>query len=146
MINMTRIACLLLLANSAVAASENTAPQDAAVEFNRWYLSQVNQNITPDYASNIMQKYVTTATLGKLRRVNEQERQSGEQLYDADFFIKSQYIGDDWSKNIAVLSADADPVCLSVQIAFGAKQDHVVADCMIKENGQWKIQSVTNIK
>ena len=143
---MIRIACLLLIATSTVAASDNTAPQDAAVEFNRRYLSQVTHDIAPDYASNIMQKYVTTATLGKLRHVNEQERQSGEQLYDADFFIKSQYIGDDWLKNIAVLSADADPVCLSVQIAFGAKQDHVVADCMIKENGLWKIQSVTNIK
>lgn len=137
---------LLLLPTSVMATSGNKEPQQTAVEFNHWYLSQVELNIEPNYTSREMKKYVTTATREKLQRITDQEQQSGDALYDADFFIKSQYVDDDWSEKVTVLSADRDPVCLTVKIAFGAKQAHVVADCMVFENGLWKIESVTNIK
>ena len=56
--------------------------------------------------------------------------------------MKSQYIGEDWAENVAIDSYDSDPVCLNVNITFGKKTQHTVIDCMVKEDGIWKIQSV----
>lgn len=58
------------------------------------------------------------------------------------FFLKSQYIGDDWTENVAISSYDWDPVCVNVNITFGKKKPHTVIDCMVNENGEWKVQSV----
>lgn len=56
-------------------------------------------------------------------------------------FIKSQSFDDGWQQ-IEIVSPDLDPVCLQVYVSFGAKQDHTIIDCMVKENGIWKVQSV----
>ncbi len=59
-------------------------------------------------------------------------------------FIKAQGVGDDWQQITAVAS-DVDAACEQVYIAFGAKQDHMVIDCMVKERNAWKVQSVANV-
>ena len=56
--------------------------------------------------------------------------------------MKSQYIGEDWAENVAIASYDSDPACVNVNITFGKKTQHTVIDCMVKEDGVWKIQSV----
>nr|WP_278435918.1 DUF3828 domain-containing protein [Enterobacter mori] len=61
-------------------------------------------------------------------------------------FLKAQDIGDDWPSNVAAIAGDTDPVCVNVYIAFGKKQEHIVIDCMVKENGAWKVQSVSRVE
>lgn len=78
-------------------AKENTAPQDAAIEFNHWHLSQVTQNITPDYTSIVMQKYVTTATPGKLHRVNNRSDIRANRFMTPIFSL---------SRNISVMTVE----------------------------------------
>jgi hypothetical protein len=34
---------------------------------------------------------------------------------------------------------------MQVYISFGKKRDHTVIDCMVKENGAWKVQSVASV-
>ncbi len=60
------------------------------------------------------------------------------------FFLKTQYIGDDCPDNVNAIAGDTDPVCVNVYVAFGKKQKHIVIDCMVKETGLWKVQSVTS--
>lgn len=60
-------------------------------------------------------------------------------------FIKAQDYDDDWNQ-IDIISSDFDAACTHVYVAFGKTRDHVVADCMVKEAGEWKIRSVTLIK
>lgn len=64
---------------------------------------------------------------------------------DADMFIKAQDWDDDWNQ-ITVLHSDFDAVCTNVYVAFGKKQDHVIADCLVEEQGKWKVRSATLIK
>lgn len=137
--------CLFLaIGNSALAssASEIEQPQKIALQFNAWYLKQVSQEKYPIQSGDDLQRFITIETLKKLRLADQEEKKTGDSLYDADFFIKAQYIGDDWANNITVVSSDYDPVCTNVYIAFGKTRDHTVIDCMVKEDGAWKVQSV----
>ncbi|MDU3832976.1 MAG: hypothetical protein E7G64_02565 [Enterobacter hormaechei] len=48
--------------------------------------------------------------------------------------------------NEYVASGTFDAVCTNVYVAFGKKQDHVIADCLVEEQGKWKVRSATLIK
>ena len=37
------------------------------------------------------------------------------------------------------------PACMQVYISFGKKRDHTVIDCMVKEDGVWKVESVASM-
>ena len=135
---------LLLCMVSAVANAKPLGPAEQAVKFNKWYVSQIAKDIYPILDGNEIDKFVTASTMKKLRHT--QDPGYGEEsdvCYDADLFLKAQDIRDDWSANVAAIAVDSDPVCVNVYIAFGKKQEHVVVDCMAKENGAWKVQSVT---
>lgn len=135
---------LLLCMVSAVANAKPLGPAEQAVKFNKWYVSQIAKDIYPILDGNEIDKFVTASTMKKLRHT--QDPGYGEEsdvFYDADLFLKAQDIRDDWSANVAAIAVDSDPVCVNVYIAFGKKQEHVVVDCMAKENGAWKVQSVT---
>nr|WP_276519562.1 hypothetical protein [Enterobacter hormaechei] len=34
---------------------------------------------------------------------------------------------------------------MQVYISFGKKRDHTVIDCMVKEDGVWKVESVASM-
>ncbi len=110
------------------------------LKFNQWYISQLLQdkNSLADYEG--LKPYVTTSTIAAVKRSNLADPEI-EDVPDPDMFIKSQNFDDDWQQ-IEIISSDLDPVCLQVYVSFGAKQDHTVIDCMVKENGVWKAQSV----
>lgn len=137
---MKKLLFIILSCSIAGAADNLNAPVQRAVEFNRWYITQINADKYPITDSAEINKFVTADTLKKLRRTQE-AGYTGE-FYEADFFTKSQYIGADWQQNVAVVAGDVDPVCINVYISFGAKQEHTVIDCMVKENDVWKVQSV----
>lgn len=140
---MKKILFLLCILSAAVSAKQ-PGPVDQAVAFNKWYVGQIAKDIYPIRDGREIEKYVTASTIKKLRHT--QDPGYGEEsdlFYDADLFLKAQDIRDDWPANVTAIAVDTDPVCVNVYIAFGKKQDHVVIDCLVKENGAWKVQSVT---
>ncbi|STQ68627.1 DUF3828 domain-containing protein [Hafnia alvei] len=138
---MSRLLILLFFISSPVfAVSDINNATKAALEFNKWYLQQIEKDVYPllGNRSPEMSEYVTAETLGKLHKAVN----SDDEFYDADFFTRSQDIEADWPKNVTVVSSDLDPVCLNVYVAYGKDMYHTVIDCMVKEKGKWKIQSV----
>ena len=138
---MNNLLILLFFISSPVfAVSDINNATKAALEFNKWYLQQIEKDVYPllGNRSPEMSEYVTAETLGKLHKAVN----SDDEFYDADFFTRSQDIGADWPKNVIVVSSDLDPVCLNVYVSYGKDMSHTVIDCMVKEKGKWKIQSV----
>lgn len=133
----------LLFIFSFSAMAGHSDPIERAVKFNSWYVNQINKDAFPITDSNEIDQYVTASTMKKLRHAQD-PRYADEEFYEADIFLKAQYVGDDWPQNVTAIAGDTDPVCVNVYIAFGKKQDHVVIDCMVKENNLWKVQSVSN--
>lgn len=131
---------VLLFLSATVHAGVND-PESQALEFNKWYINQINTDRNPITEGHEIDKYVTTETLKKLRHADDPKFADAE-FYDADIFTKSQYIGDDWADFVTVVAGDTDPVCVNVYIEFGKKKKHTVIDCMVKEDGFWKVQSV----
>ena len=137
---MKKIAVLFIFSTTVSAADDMQIPMQRSLEFNRWYVMQVNSDRYPIDGKEI-DKYVTVSTMKKLRHAQD-PCYADDEFYEADFFTKSQYIGDDWSQNVVIASYDSDPVCVNVNITFGKKNPHTVIDCMVKEDGVWKVQSV----
>lgn len=136
---------LLLFIFSFSAMAGHSDPIERAVKFNSWYVNQINKDVFPITDGNEIDKYVTASTMKKLRHAQD-PRYADEDFYEADIFLKAQYVGDDWPQNVTAIAGDTDPVCVNVYIAFGKKQDHVVIDCMVKENNLWKVQSVSAVE
>ncbi|QWZ47821.1 DUF3828 domain-containing protein [Enterobacter bugandensis] len=134
---------LLALSPLAVAESAN-APGLAALKFNQWYMAQLNEDKPPVLNPDIMNEYVASGTINAIKEMYSGESNEKD-MPDTDMFIKSQDWDEDWNQ-ITILHSDFDAVCTTVYIAFGKKQDHVVADCLIEEQGKWKVRSATLIK
>ncbi|MEX7609273.1 DUF3828 domain-containing protein [Enterobacter asburiae] len=135
----------LLFALSPFAVADNIyAPGLAALKFNQWYIAQLDQNKPPVLNPDIMNDYVAAETIAAMKEMFSGESNEKD-MPDADMFIKSQDWDEDWNQ-ITVLHSDFDAVCTNVYIAFGKKQDHVVADCLAQEKGVWKVRSATLIK
>jgi len=138
----TLLLCCLF---SFSAMAGHSDPIERAVKFNSWYVNQINKDIFPITDGNEIDKYVTASTMKKLRHAQD-PRYADEEFYEADIFLKAQYVGDDWPQNVTAIAWDTDPVCVNVYIAFGKKQDHIVIDCMVKEDNLWKVQSVSAVE
>ncbi|EOZ9391171.1 DUF3828 domain-containing protein [Enterobacter cancerogenus] len=115
-------------------------PDVTALEFNQWYIAQLNQNNPPVLDPDSLHDYVASGTIAAIKELYSGDSNEKD-MPDADMFLKSQ----DWDQ-IKVLYSDFDAVCTNVYVAFGKKQDHVVADCLVQENGKWKVRSATLIK
>ncbi|HCJ6375868.1 DUF3828 domain-containing protein [Citrobacter sp. RHBSTW-00671] len=138
---MKKLLILIFISFATFAAVDDKTPIARAFEFNKWYINQINKDIYPISSGHEIDSFVTSDTMKKLRHAQD-PKYADDEFYDADFFIKAQYIGDDWPTNVTVVSSDYDPVCVNVYVSFGKKQDHTVVDCMVQENGIWKVQSV----
>ncbi|NIF23692.1 DUF3828 domain-containing protein [Candidatus Pantoea multigeneris] len=134
----------LLLSPLAASAQASSPAELAALHFNQWYVGQLIARKEPleDYAN--LGRYVTADTVQALKKIYQADSNDVD-VPDADMFIKAQDYAADWNK-INVISSDYDAACTNVYVAFGKKQDHVVADCMVQEAGNWKVRSVTLIK
>lgn len=131
----------LLCTLSPFAVADNIyAPGQAALKFNQWYIAQLKQEKPPVLNPDIMNEYVASGTIAAIKEMYSGDSNEKD-MPDADMFIKAQ----DWDQ-ITVLHSDFDAVCTNVYVAFGQKQDHVVADCLVQEKGKWKVRSATLIK
>jgi len=136
---MKSLLSLLMITTSVLANTHDAATQAAA--FNKWYVTQISENHFPITDNHEIDRYVTASTMQKLRHTQDPDYDD-EPFYDADFFLKAQDIGEDWPDNINVVSVDTDPICVNIYIAFGKNKAHTIIDCMVRENGRWKVQSV----
>ncbi|MFP2238512.1 DUF3828 domain-containing protein [Pseudescherichia vulneris] len=134
------IALLLTPAIASAADDFDTATKQA-IEFNKWYLQQISLDKYPLTDSHNIDKYVSSSTLKKLRAAEGNDNE----YYDADYFTRSQYIGDDWLQNVTVVASDYEPVCFNVYVSYGKNKKHTISDCMVKENGTWKVDRVTDL-
>ena len=143
---MKKMILLFFMVSTTALATDlppsDVQPEQAAQAFNQWYMQQIDRDKFPITDSQEIERYVTSDTLNKLRRAQTPEH-ADDEYYDADFFIKAQDWDKDWVTSVTVLFSDYDPVCMNVYVAFGESKQHVVADCYVKENGVWKIQSVS---
>lgn len=110
-----------------------------ALKFNAWYIKQIAHNIIP-VADNptALEPFVSIDTLNELKQAymnNELEE---------DYFLKVQdFANEDWSKYISIDLTITDPICTNVYLTFGTgESSQKVIDCMVEENGVWKIKSV----
>ncbi|BDG86791.1 MULTISPECIES: DUF3828 domain-containing protein [Citrobacter] len=138
---LLKLLILLSISFATFGAIDDKTPISRALEFNKWYINQINKDIYPISAGHEIDNFVTSDTMKKLRHAQD-PKYADDEFYDADFFIKAQYIGDDWPTNVTVVSSDYDPVCVNVYVSFGKKRDHIVVDCMVREGGRWRVQSV----
>lgn len=132
---------LLAISSASIAGPKLPDAEQVALTFNKWYMQQINQEKEP-IEGTIIDKYVTRDTLKKLRMANKPQH-ADDMYYDSDFFIKTQDWDKDWVTDVTVLFGDYDPVCTTAYIAFGKNKKHIIADCMVQEDGEWKIQSVS---
>lgn len=141
-INMKALLIFILLITSTAHAGYSDNAAKAALRFNKWYIAQYVAEKFPITDNAEIDKYVTSDTLKKLRHAQD-PRFADDEFYDADFFLKSQDIEKDWAKNVTVVSSEYDPVCTNIYVSFGKKEEYTVIDCMVKEKGIWKVQSVS---
>lgn len=130
----------LIFCTSTYAATPTAGPEEAALKFNHWYVEQlmIEKNPLADYSG--LKPYVTSSTIDALKKSNAVDPNT-EDVPDSDMFIKAQDYSEDW-QHIEIVSSDFDPVCTQVYVSFGTKKPHTVIDCMVKEDGIWKVQSV----
>jgi len=132
----------ILLLTSAAHAEDSDNAAKTALRFNKWYISQYAANNFPIMDNAKIEEYVTADTMKKLRHAQD-PRFADDEFYDADFFLKAQDIEEDWAENVTVVSSEYDPVCTNIYVSFGKNQEYTVIDCMVKETGIWKVQSVS---
>ncbi|WP_420866244.1 DUF3828 domain-containing protein [Lelliottia aquatilis] len=133
------MACLFFpwFASAAQALSPEST---AALNFNKCYISQIMSGKEPLSDYTALKPYVTRETISKLKAMDKLDPNEYD-VPDIDMFIKAQGYQNDW-KNVAVVGSDYDAACIQVYIAYGEKKDHIVIDCMVKEDNTWKLQSV----
>lgn len=139
---MNRLILLTLLLTGSALASDSDF-RDAstqAVKFNKWYISQIINNVYPITDIKLLKPYVDNETLKTLETsyLNDLE-ESG-----SDYFLKVQDFNDNnWKDNVSVNQAFPDPICMNVYITLGTGKDaKQIIDCMVKEKNTWKVKYV----
>ncbi|WP_407437410.1 DUF3828 domain-containing protein [Lelliottia sp.] len=141
---MKKLMLAALFLPAIVSAAQKLSPEaSAALQFNKWYISQIMSGKEPltDYAA--LSRYVTHETISRLKAMDKLDPNEYD-VPDVDMFIKAQGYEDDWG-TVNVRALDYDAACMQVYISFGKKRDHTVIDCMVKEDGAWKVQSVASM-
>lgn len=138
------IISLLFVSPIALASAEMSPPERAALNFNKWYIGQLEKDTSSLIDFTSLNQFVTSDTIKSLKKIYSGDN-NDKGMPDSDMFIKAQDYNDDWNQ-VNVISSDFDAACTHVYIAFGDKKDHIIADCMVQENNKLKIRSVTLIK
>ncbi len=137
------ILAILFLPTLASAAQKFPPEVSAALQFNKWYISQIIIGKEPLKNYEALRPYVTRETISKLKAMDKLDPDEYD-VPDVDMFIKAQGYEDDWGI-VSARALDYDAACMQVYISFGKKRDHTVIDCMVKEDGVWKVESVASM-
>jgi hypothetical protein len=121
------------------ARAQSQAPQQAAVQFYRWYMQSLAINQDPLKQSPVqMSAYVEKGLMKDLKR-----RMSRKGLH-ADYFIQAQEFMEDWATDIKAVRPVIQGNKASVVVLLGATPDtrRILALTMVREEGDWKIAMV----
>lgn len=130
---------LIAMIFTPLAHAEITVQQQA-VKFYNWYIQQAADLKNP-LASPNLSRYVEINTYSSLMKAYKADE------IDVDYFTKVQNFDDkDWLQNISADKVIIDPVCTNVYMTFGQADKKHVSTCFVKEKGEWKIRSVTDIQ
>ena len=144
MTDMKKIILAILLLPTLASAAQKLPPEvSAALQFNKWYISQIIIGKEPLKNYEALRPYVTRETISKLKAMDKLDSDEYD-VPDVDMFIKAQGYEDDWGI-VSARALDYDAACMQVYISFGKKRDHTVIDCMVKEDGVWKVESVASM-
>ncbi len=131
------VAAQCLLAWPAQAKSQ--APEQAALQFYRWYMQSLAINQDPLRQSPVqMSAYVEKKLLSDLKR-----RMARKGLH-ADYFIQAQEFMEDWATDIRTVRPVIQGNLASVVVLLGATPDtrRILALTLVREAGEWKISMV----
>ncbi|WP_235027214.1 hypothetical protein [Enterobacter hormaechei] len=84
---MNKLILIVLFSTAALGAENFQIPMQRALEFNRWYIKQMNNDRYPIQQGNEIDKFVTTSTMKKLRHAAD-PRYADAEFYEADFFYE----------------------------------------------------------
>ena len=122
------------LASGALAKGQ--APEEAAVQFYRWYMQSLAINQDPLRHSPVqMSAYVEKGLVSELKR-----RMNRGGLH-ADYFIQAQDFMDDWTTDIKAVRPTVQGNMASVVIILGATPEtkRILALTLTRAGGDWKI-------
>ena len=122
------------LASDAQAKSQ--PPDQAAVQFYRWYMQSLAISQDPLRQSPVqMSAYVDKRLVSELKR-----RMSRKGLH-ADYFIQAQEYMDDWTTDIKAVRPTIQGNMASVVVILGATPEtkRMLALTLTKADGDWKI-------
>ena len=135
---------LLLFLFCADGLGQATRPEQAAKDFYRWYLTELNAEREPRRDSKQLMLQKVSARLGKWLYSEAYEE------YGADYILDAQDYEASWADNIkaspAVTKGNVSTVKLTLTprkgaIGWGVRRMIIK---LVKENGVWKIDTVNN--
>lgn len=118
------------------ALAKGQAPEEAAVQFYRWYMQSLAINQDPLRQSPVqMSAYVEKGLVNELKK-----RMSRKGLH-ADYFIQAQEFMDDWTTDIRAVRPTVQGNMASVVIILGATPEtkRILALTLTRDEGDWKI-------
>lgn len=127
---------LMMLAQGLIgsaALAKGQAPEQAALQFYRWYMQSLAISQDPLRHSPVqMSAYVDKGL------VNELKRRKGPH---ADYFIQAQEFIDDWTTDIKAVRPTVQGNLASVVIILGATPEtkRILALTLTRNAGDWKI-------
>lgn len=133
------LGALIMLAQcflASAALAKGQAPEEAAVQFYRWYMRSLAISQDPLRQSPVqMSAYVEKGLVSELTR-----RMNRKGLH-ADYFIQAQDFMDDWTTDIKAVRPTVQGNMASVVIILGATPEtkRILALTLTRAEGDWKI-------
>lgn len=137
------IFCLILGKADFTGVQAAQTPEQATTQFYQWYLHELNRNKDP----RSRQK---TKLLGYLsKRLGKWIYSIPDEEYGADYFISAQDFDEKWVVNVSKAKVVGNKASLKVLLARpkGEKSPFKrnLAIQLIKENGAWKIDKISDL-
>lgn len=134
---------LVLALHQGPAMASELTPKEVTASFYNWYVDEYLADHTPveDNAPDLM-RYVSEKAIAKITGI----MQSPNGL-EADYFLKTQDIGQSWKGNITVIEQSLTETTALEKVTVGL--DYLdrteVQVALEKEVGGWHIVSVTDL-
>ncbi len=133
-----------LIFTSANYAQSASAPEQAAKDFYKWYLHELNADRFPVSQQKPQMLKVISRRLGKWIYSKAYEE------YGADYFIDAQDWDENWENGIKTSKAAVKGNTATLKVIFFSKQEnfgnYTLNVKMVKETGIWKIDRVSSGK
>ena len=129
-------ALLILGAGMPAAFARSQPPEQAALQFYRWYMQSLATSQDPLRASPVqMSAYVDQGLVKDLKR------RKGPH---ADYFIQAQEYMEDWTTDIRAVRPTVQGNVASVVVILGATAEtkRILALTLTRSSGDWKISMV----